>query len=51
MIYKECVVCKLNLPISIMQPIEVNYRGRLVVVAICENCKTKKEAEAKLKKG
>lgn len=45
--FKQCCVCGLNLPINIMRPIQVKHNGKVIVVGICDNCKTKKENEAK----
>jgi hypothetical protein len=30
-----------------MQPIQVRHQGRIITVGICDNCKKKKEQEAK----
>jgi len=48
--YRQCCVCGLNLPVSIMQPIPVKHQGKVVMVAICNRCKDKKELEAKEKR-
>jgi hypothetical protein len=45
--FKQCCICNLNLPISIMQPIQVKNNGKIIVVGICNRCKEIKEAEAK----
>lgn len=45
--FKQCACCGLSLPITIMRPIQVKHQGRLIVVGICDNCRIKKEAEAK----
>ena len=50
MIYKQCCVCGLSLPINIMQPIKISHQGKIITVAICNRCKEKKEREAKEKK-
>jgi len=47
--FKRCVVCGLNLPLNIMQPIQVKHQGKLIVVGICDNCRERKEKEAKEK--
>ena len=47
MTYKQCICCKLSLPISIMSPIQIKHKGKIVTVGICDNCKAKKIAEAK----
>ena len=44
--FKQCIICNLNLPISIMQPIQVNNNGRIIVVSICDNCKERKKQES-----
>ena len=48
--FKRCCVCGLELPISVMRPIQVRYQGRIITVGICDSCREKKEAEAKGKK-
>lgn len=45
--YAQCPICNLSLPITILVPIKVKHQGRIITVLICENCKHKKEAEAK----
>ena len=47
MTYKQCVVCGLNLPISVLIPVQVRHQGKIVVVPVCERCKLRKEQEAK----
>jgi hypothetical protein len=49
MTYKQCVVCGLNLPISVLIPIQVRHQGKMIVVPVCERCKLRKEQEAKEK--
>ena len=44
--FKQCCVCGLNLPISVMQPIQVRHLGKLMIVGICDTCKKKKQEEA-----
>jgi hypothetical protein len=44
--YKRCCICGLTLPISIMQPIQTIYKGKKILVGICDRCKTIKETEA-----
>ena len=48
--FKQCCVCRLSLPISIMQPIQVRHQGKIITVGICNRCKEKKENETKEKK-
>lgn len=48
-IFKKCVVCKLELPLSVMQPIQVRHNGKILSVGICDRCKELKEEEAKIK--
>ena len=43
--FKQCCVCGLQLPITIMQPIQVKHQGKIIVVGICNRCKEKKERE------
>jgi hypothetical protein len=45
--FKQCAVCGLTLPISIMRPIQVRHNGKLIVVGICDRCREIKEKEAK----
>jgi len=44
--YKQCVVCNLTLPISVMSPINVRHNGKIITVGICDRCKEIKEKEA-----
>jgi hypothetical protein len=45
--FKKCVCCGLELPLSILVPIQVRHNGQIVTVPICSRCKEIKEAEAK----
>jgi len=45
--FKQCAVCGLNLPINVMQPIQVRHQGKLIIVGICNRCKELKEKEAR----
>jgi hypothetical protein len=45
--FKRCVSCGLELPLNILQPIQVRHQGKIITVPICDRCKTKKELEAK----
>lgn len=45
--FKRCVVCGLDLPLSVMSPIQVKHQGKIIVVGICDTCKKRKEQEAK----
>jgi hypothetical protein len=45
--FKRCAVCGLNLPLSVMRPIQIRHQGKLMVVGICDRCREIKEAEAK----
>jgi hypothetical protein len=45
--FKQCCVCGLTLPISVMRPIQVRHQGKLIVVGICDRCREIKEQEAK----
>ena len=45
--FKQCVVCRLELPITILSPIQVRHQGKIIVVPICNRCKELKESEAK----
>ena len=47
--FKQCVVCRLSLPISVMRPIQVRHEGKIVTVGICDRCREIKEKEAKEK--
>jgi hypothetical protein len=47
--FKRCCVCGLNLPLSVMRPIQVKHNGKLIVVGICDRCREIKEQEAKEK--
>ena len=44
--YKKCACCGLELPLSVMQPIQIRHQGKLIVVGICNRCKELKETEA-----
>ena len=48
--YKQCAICGLNLPISVMQPIQVRHQGKIITVGICNRCREIKENEAKEKR-
>jgi len=48
--YKKCICCGLLLPISIMRPIPVKHQGKIIIVGICDNCRERKEKEAKQQK-
>ena len=49
--FKVCAVCRLSLPISVMQPIQVkDNSNRIITVGICNNCYTKKVKEAESKR-
>ena len=45
--YKQCAVCGLVLPITVMQPINVKHQGKIITVGICNSCKKRKEEESK----
>ena len=45
--FKQCAVCGLNLPMSMMSPIKAKHNGKLILVGICNRCKERKIAEAK----
>jgi len=45
--FRQCCVCGLNLPISVMRLIQIRHQGKLIVVGICDRCKELKETEAK----
>jgi len=45
--FKRCCVCGLNLPISIMRPIQVKHNEKMIVVGICDNCRERKEKKVK----
>jgi hypothetical protein len=45
--FKQCCVCNLTLPLSVMQPIQIRHQGKLIVVGICNRCKEIKMKEAK----
>jgi len=45
--FKQCVVCGLSLPISVIIPIKIKHQGKILIVSICERCKQTKELEAK----
>ena len=47
MTFKQCCVCGLSLPISVMQPIQIRHNGKIITVGICNRCKEIKEQEAK----
>jgi len=47
--FKQCVVCGLSLPISVMRPIQVKHEGKIITVGICDRCREIKELEAKEK--
>ena len=46
-IFKKCVSCGLELPLSVIQPIQIKHQGKIIIVPICNFCKTNKETEAK----
>ena len=45
--YKKCVICGLELPITVLVPVQVRHQGQIRVVPVCEVCKKRKEAEVK----
>ena len=45
--FKQCCVCGLVLPISVIQPIQVRHEGKIIVVPLCNRCKELKEKQAK----
>jgi len=45
--FKKCVCCGLELPLSVVTPIQVRHQGKIIIVPICNVCKTNKESEAK----
>ena len=48
--FKRCCVCGLNLPLNVMQPIQIrDNSGRIITVGICNHCKEIKEKEVKEK--
>jgi len=44
--FSQCPICKLSLPLSVMEAIIVNHQGKRVRIFICERCKKIKEEEA-----
>lgn len=42
-----CMVCKLNLPINMLEMITVNHQGKILNVPICTRCKEIKQSQAK----
>ena len=50
MTYKQCVVCGLTLPITVLTPVQVRHQGKIITVPVCERCKKIKEEEAKKEK-
>jgi hypothetical protein len=48
--FQRCVSCGLELPLSVLIPIQIRHQGRIMVVPICSRCKERKENEAKEKK-
>lgn len=44
--YKKCVSCGLELPLSILTPIQVKHNGQIIVVPICNRCKEIKQRQA-----
>jgi predicted nucleic acid-binding Zn ribbon protein len=47
MIFKKCVACGLELPMSVLTQVHIRHQGRIVAVTVCSRCKEIKEAEAK----
>jgi hypothetical protein len=47
--FKRCCVCGLNLPLSVMQPIQIKHQGKIITVGICNICKKKKEEAKEIK--
>jgi len=45
--FKQCCVCGLVLPTSVMQSIQVRHQGKIITIPICNTCKERKEKEAK----
>ena len=44
--FKQCAICGLSLPISVMRPIPVKHQDKIIVVGICDRCREIKEKEA-----
>jgi hypothetical protein len=45
--FKRCVCCGLELPLSVLTPIQVRTQGKIITVPICDTCKKIKEEETK----
>jgi hypothetical protein len=37
--YKQCICCHLNLPLSVLVPVQIQHQGKLVIVPLCITCK------------
>jgi len=48
--FKRCISCGLELPLSVLEPIQIKHQGKILTVPICNICKTNKESEAKGRK-
>jgi len=40
--FKICAICGLTLPLSMVKPIMIKNKGRIIKVAICNICEEKK---------
>jgi len=47
--FGQCFVCRLELPISVLEPIQIKNQGRIMIVPLCDTCRKIKEQEAKEK--
>jgi hypothetical protein len=44
--FRKCVCCQLELPLSVLTPVEVRHQGRKILTLICNVCKKLKQEEA-----
>jgi len=44
---KQCIICRLFIPESIVIKIRIKNEGRIIDAHVCTLCKEKKEKEAK----
>jgi hypothetical protein len=45
--FKKCVSCGLELPLSVLTPVQIRHQGKVIIVPLCNRCKELKEIEAK----
>ena len=45
--FETCKKCGLSVPLYLIKYVRVNYQGKIMQVAICENCKSRLEKESK----